>query len=158
MNSCTLVELIGKRAGVGFPRIGASSSVSSAVTMMSVLGVSAMLVMREDGLLGGLFSDDELLAKVVAAGLDVQATPLSLVMNRGVRLVGPQVSVEQALEMLRLEGLNYAVVIEGAVVYGLLAMRDLVAEAVCAVETPPEVPSQTSPSGASQTEAQGPAS
>lgn len=156
MKSCTLIELIEKKAGVGFPRIAASSSVSTAVTMMSVLGVSAMLVMREDGLLGGLFSDDELLSKVVATELDVRNTPLSLVMNRGVTLIRPEVTVEQAIEVLRLDQLTYAVVIEGAVVHGLLSMRDLVAEAVCAVEPLPAVLSQIPTTENLQSEAQDP--
>ncbi len=148
MNPCTLVELIEQLADSGLPRIPASASIAAAVQMMSMRGVSALLVIREDGLLGGLFSEHEVLTKVVATRRDPHTTPLSLVMNRGVRLVGPEVSVENALEMMIAEQHAYIVVIDGAVIHGLLALRDLAAHVMRPEDTAAPQALQPEPSRA----------
>ena len=62
--------------------------------------VGAVLVMTEDRLVAGIFSERDLLARVVRAGRDPASTPLSLVMTRDVRFVSPGTTTEAALSLM----------------------------------------------------------
>ncbi|MDH4290179.1 MAG: CBS domain-containing protein, partial [Aquincola sp.] len=70
------------------------------------------------------------LARVVAAGLDVNSTTLSLVMTRNVKFVSPGTSSEAALALMHLHRFRHLLVIDGPRVYGLVSMRDLVVQII----------------------------
>jgi CBS domain-containing protein len=92
--------------------------------------VGAVLVMTEDGLVAGIFSERDLLVRVVAGGLDPKATTLSLVMTRDVKFVTPGTSSEAALALMHLHRFRHLLVIDGPRVHGLVSMRDLVLQMI----------------------------
>jgi CBS domain-containing protein len=106
--------------------IPASAMVMDAVEVMTAREIGAVLVMTEDGLVGGIFSERDLLVRVVRAGRDPRTTPISLVMTRDVRFVSPGTTTEAALSLMHLQGFRHLLVIDGPKVYGLISMRDLV--------------------------------
>lgn len=73
-----------------------------------------------------MFSERDLLARVVNAGRDPAATPLSLVMTRDVRFVSPGTTIEAALALMHVHRFRHLLVIDGPAVKGLVSMRDLV--------------------------------
>jgi signal-transduction protein with cAMP-binding, CBS, and nucleotidyltransferase domain len=106
--------------------VPASASVGDAVQRMTAHQVGAVLVVTEDGLVGGIFTERDLLVRVVAAGRDPKSTPISLVMTRDVQFVSPGTTIEAALSLMYLQNHRHMLVIDGARVYGLVSMRDLV--------------------------------
>ena len=82
--------------------------------------------MTEDGLVAGIFTERDLLVRVVNAGRDPKPTPLSLVMTRDVRFVSPGTTIEAALALMHVHGFRHLLVIDGPQVHGLVSMRDLV--------------------------------
>jgi len=100
--------------------------VAQAVDVMTAREVGAVLIMTEDGLVAGIFSERDLLARVVQAGRDPRATPISLVMTRDVRFVSPGTTIEAALALMHVQRFRHLLVIDGPRVYGLISMRDLV--------------------------------
>jgi CBS domain-containing protein len=92
--------------------------------------VGAVLVMTEDRLVAGIFSERDLLVRVVRAGLDPASTPLSMVMTRDVRFVSPGTTTEAALALMHVLGFRHLLVIDGPRVFGLVSMRDLVFQIV----------------------------
>ena len=106
--------------------IAASASVADAVAVMSQHEVGAVLIVTEDGLVGGIFTERDLLMRVVAAGRDPKTTPISLVMTRDVQFVSPGTTVEAALSLMYVQHHRHMLVIDGPKVYGLVSMRDLV--------------------------------
>jgi len=106
--------------------VAASASVADAVALMSQREVGAVLIVTEDGLVGGIFTERDLLMRVVAAGRDPKTTPISLVITRYVLFVSPGTTVEAALSLMYVQHHRHMLVIDGPKVYGLVSMRDLV--------------------------------
>ena len=108
----------------------ASASVGEAVDLMAEREIGAVLLMTEDGLVAGIFTERDLLMRVVKAGRDVRTTPLSLVMTRNVRFVTPGTTIEAAMALMHLQRHRHLLVIDGPKVHGLVSMRDLVYQIV----------------------------
>jgi CBS domain-containing protein len=105
--------------------VPASSTIAEAVTLMVEREVGAVIVMTEDNLTGGIFTERDLLTRVVHAGLDPKATPISMVMTREVRFVTPGTTVEAALALMHVNRHRHLLVMDGPRVMGLVSIRDL---------------------------------
>ncbi len=121
----TVADVVGHRRSDELISVPAEASVREAVAVMAEREVGAVLVMTEDRLVAGIFSERDLLVRVVDAGRDPGTTPLSLVMTRDVRFVSPGTTVEAALALMHVLGFRHLLVIEGPRVFGLVSMRDL---------------------------------
>lgn len=105
--------------------VAAAATVAEAVDVMASCDVGAVLVLTEDGLVAGVFSERDLLVRVVNAGRDPKTTQVSLVMTRDVRFVSPGTTIEAALALMHVHRFRHLLVIDGPRVYGLVSMRDL---------------------------------
>jgi CBS domain-containing protein len=114
-------ELIGVPAG---------ATVAEAVAVMVERRIGAVLIRNEDGLVDGIFTERDLLTRVVHAGRDPKTTPISLVMTRDVRFVSPGTTVEAALSLMTVNRHRHLLVIDGPRVYGLVSIGDLVREMI----------------------------
>jgi CBS domain-containing protein len=130
MHTLTVAELIQDRRADELYTLPASACVARAVALMAEREIGALLVMTEDGLVAGLFSERDLLVRVVAAGRDAATTPLSLVMTRDVKFVTPATPSEAALALMHLHRFRHLLVIDGPRVHGLVSMRDLVVQII----------------------------
>jgi CBS domain-containing protein len=130
MTPLTVAELVKDRRADELILLPASASVADAVAVMAEREVGAVLVMSEDGLVAGLFSERDLLTRVVAVGRDPQKTPLSMVMTRDVKFVTPGTPTEAALALMHLHRFRHLLVIDGPRVHGLVSMRDLVVQII----------------------------
>ena len=130
MTEQTVADVVAHRRSDELISVPASASVSEAVAVMAEREVGAVLVMTEDRLVAGIFSERDLLVRVVRAGRDPASTPLSLVMTRDVRFVSPGTTTEAALSLMHMLGFRHLLVIDGARVFGLVSMRDLVFQLV----------------------------
>jgi CBS domain-containing protein len=106
--------------------VPASATAREAVAVMHARDIGAVMVMTEDGLFAGIFSERDLLARVVHAGRDPGTTPISLVMTRDVQFVSPGTTIEAALSLMHVRRFRHLLVIDGPTVHGLVSMRDLV--------------------------------
>jgi CBS domain-containing protein len=130
MSNLTLAELVKDRRADELVTLPAEASVADAVAAMTEREIGCVLLMNEDGLVAGIFSERDLLVRVVAAGLDPKDTPLSLVMTRDVKFVAPETSTEAALALMHLHRFRHLLVIDGPHVRGLVSMRDLVVQII----------------------------
>ena len=125
MASQTVAAVIRDRGIEDLISVPASATVAEAVATMAARKVGAVLLMTEDELVAGIFSERDLLTRVVHAGLDAQATPVSMVMTRDVHFVSPGTTIEAALALMWVQRFRHLLVIEGPRVCGLVSMRDL---------------------------------
>jgi CBS domain-containing protein len=130
MSHLTVESLLEDRRSDELISLSAASSVADAVALMAEREVGAVLVMSEDGLVAGIFSERDLLMRVVRAGLDPKNTPLSMVMTRDVKFVTPNTTTEAALALMHLHRFRHLLVIDGPHVHGLVSMRDLVVQVI----------------------------
>lgn len=110
--------------------VPAWATVGDAVDLMAEREIGAVLVMTEDELVGGIFTERDLLMRVVKAGRDTRNTPISMVMTREVRFVTPGTTVEAAMALMHMQRHRHLLVMDGPNVHGLLSMRDLVFQVV----------------------------
>jgi CBS domain-containing protein len=85
------------------------------------------VVLVEGGRLSGIFSERDLLRRVVAAGKDPAATTVGSVATREVVSVAPKASLRQCAETLKAHGVRHLPVVESGRVVGILSARDFFA-------------------------------
>jgi CBS domain-containing protein len=130
MKTMLIEEVVRDRGSDELYKVQASASVGEAVEEMAQREVGAVLVVNEDQLVAGIFSERDLLMRVVRPGLDPRTTPLSLVMTRELCFVTPGTTLEAAMALMHMRRHRHLLVIDGPVVYGLVSMRDLVYQVV----------------------------
>jgi CBS domain-containing protein len=119
-------DVLAQKASSELVTVDASATVSEAVSMMAQRRVGAVVIKNEDGLADGIFTERDVLVRVVDAGRDPQTTPISMVMTRDVRFVTPGTTVEAALSLMHMNRHRHLLVIDGPRLYGLVSMGDMV--------------------------------
>ena len=105
--------------------VDAGATVIDAVNALAGHRIGAVLIRNEDGLVDGIFTERDLLLRVVHAGLDPATTPISMVMTRDVRFVSPGTTVEAAMALMQLNRFRHLLVMDGPRVHGLVSMGDM---------------------------------
>ena len=100
-----------------------STSVAAAVTVMGMQRIGALLVMERERL-EGIFTERDL---VRALSYDIGAASQAVAqwMTRSPTTVGPETSVERALEIMLAGNFRHLPVTEGDRVVGVVSIRDL---------------------------------
>ena len=98
--------------------------VAEVARRMAELKVGAILVLRQ-GELRGVFSERDLMVRVVLAGLDPAATPVEQVMSTEITTVSETATPEDAMESMRAHNCRHLPVLRDSTVVAFLSMRDL---------------------------------
>ena len=126
MEEQTVQTVLGlKRDADTLITIDAGATVLEAVAAMVEHRVGAVLIRNEDDLIDGIFTERDLMVRVVHAGRDPKTTPISMVMTRSVRFVTPGTTVEAAMALMHLNRHRHLLVIDGPQVHGLVSMGDM---------------------------------
>ncbi len=126
----TVEEVVRNKVSDELISVPASSTVSEAVAVMAARRVGAVVIKTEDDLVGGIFTERDVLVRVVHAGRDPKTTPISLVMTRDVRFVTPGTTIEAALSLMHVNRHRHLLVIDGPHVHGLISIGDLVRQMI----------------------------
>ena len=105
--------------------VTSAQTVSEVARRMSELNIGAILVI-DDGDLRGLFSERDLMMRVVVAARDPNTTPISAVMTRNLATIDETATVEEALECMHQHNCRHLPVMQEGRVSGFLSLRDLV--------------------------------
>ncbi len=127
------LDLILEEKGRYLHVIAPEATVIEAATMMCQARVGALLVMRSNTLVG-IFSERDVMSRVVLAGLDPKATCVGDVMTRDVVCVAIDVSPDEAMAIITDRRMRHLPVIEGRRVVGVVSIGDLVHWAIRARE------------------------
>jgi CBS domain-containing protein len=100
------------------------STVAEAAALMTQRGVGALVVRGAAGEVGGIFTERDVMCRVVAEGRDAARTRLADVMSPNVRQVDADATVEDVLRLMVVHGHRHIVVRDGGG-YGLVSIRDL---------------------------------
>ena len=110
-------------------QVEADELVIDVVSLMVSKNVGAVAVIRQ-GELAGLFSERDLMKRVVHEGRDPRVTKMSEVMTRDLVTVAPDRNLEDCLELMRERGFRHLPVCQGKQLRGVISLRDLLAHAV----------------------------
>jgi len=109
------------------------TSVRAAVAIMAERGISAVMV-GEGGRLDGIFTERDLVRRVVAADRDPATTSLAQVMTPDPDTLRPDDTAAEALQRMRAKGYRHLPVVDGATIVGMVSIRDLFAVVLEEVE------------------------
>lgn len=99
-------------------------TVAEVARQMTELHVGAILVLNE-GQLRGVFSERDLMKRVVLERLDPELTPVRDVMTQALATIDEGASVEDALQAMESNNCRHLPVTRGSRVVAFLSMRDL---------------------------------
>jgi CBS domain-containing protein len=105
-----------------------STTVRAAARNMAERHIGAVLI-GQGSRLQGIFTERDLLIRVVARGLDPHTTRRKEVMTPDPDTVEPNDWASLALERMRTSGYRHVPVVEDGVVVGIVSLRDLYAAA-----------------------------
>lgn len=102
-----------------------TATVLEAAELMSRREVGAVLIRRGAGPVDGIFTERDVLKRIVTERRDPHSTKVADVMSRNVRHVSPATTMEQALQLMVTHRYRHLLVQEGNQVLGLISIRDL---------------------------------
>lgn len=105
-------------------QVGEFDTVAQVARQMAELHVGAILVLNGESL-RGIFSERDLMKRVVLEHLDPETTPVRVVMSTDVVAVDELASLEEAMELMQSHNCRHLPVTRGSRVVGFLSMRDL---------------------------------
>jgi CBS domain-containing protein len=116
-----ILEAKGRKICVAAP----DDTVIAAVEAMCVAHIGALLVM--DGqVLCGIFSERDLMSRVVLARLDPGVTRIGDVMTRDVVCIAPDLSLREAMRIVTTRRVRHLPVADHGRIIGLVSIGDLV--------------------------------
>ncbi len=117
----TVAEILERR-----PLIHADSSdnIRNVAQKMAEKNVGAVAVL-DKGKLVGVFSERDLMTRVVARGLNPEKTPVQDVMSRSLVVADPREDLESALQKMNSQGCRHLPVVDRGNLIGMISLRDL---------------------------------
>jgi CBS domain-containing protein len=100
------------------------ASVADVAALMAQKGVGAVIVRGAGSEIGGIFTERDVMCRVVAEKRDAARTRVSEVMSPNVRQVNADATVEDVLRLMVVHGHRH-ILISDASGYGLVSIRDL---------------------------------
>ena len=101
-----------------------SQTVFEAANYMVDCNVGAVPVLQDTKLVG-IFSERDIMKRVVTEGRNPLTTRISDVMSTDVTTVGPGAASEEAMCLMQTHGVRHLPVCEGRTLVGFLSLRDL---------------------------------
>ena len=99
-------------------------TVRTAAERMSERNIGAAAVVKE-GALAGVFSERDIMTRVVAKGLNPDATSVDAVMTKEILVAGPEENVDAALQKMHSIGSRHLPVVSEGKLVGFISIRDL---------------------------------
>ncbi|MGE3333041.1 MAG: CBS domain-containing protein [Rhodospirillaceae bacterium] len=107
-------------------KVSPRDTVRQAARLMRDKKIAAVLVMDLDRLVG-IVTERDMTVRVVAAGLDPDATPVREVMTTDPDTLAPSDTASDAIRMMKSRNYRHLPVVEGGQVVGMVSVRDLYA-------------------------------
>jgi len=119
----SIATLLAQKGGAVFT-IPSTVTVSEAVQEMNTRKVGSVLVMN--GLrLAGIFTERDVLRRVVGADVDPRFTPITKVMTSEVLTIGPEATVQEVMDLFTEKRCRHLPVMENGQLLGLISIGDV---------------------------------
>ncbi len=120
-----VATLLGRKTSSALRSLPPSATVADAVRLMNAHRLGSVLVLAE-GRLAGIFTERDVLTRVVGMGRDPLATPLAEVMTRDPVTVPPTATVEEVMKIITARRVRRLPVVDaGGAIAGVLSIGDV---------------------------------
>jgi CBS domain-containing protein len=123
------------RKGTDVVSIAPSATVLDAAQLMNDRGVGGVVVLDGNGALLGIFTERDILRRVVAAGRAPDTTRLSEVFSRDNVTSGPHTHVVECASIMSTRRVRHLPVIDAGGLHGLVTIGDVLAHRLSDQET-----------------------
>jgi CBS domain-containing protein len=100
------------------------ATVMHAVIKMNEQRVGSVLIMEDEQLVG-IFTERDVLRRVVGVGLDPKTTPVTNVMTGLVMTIGPDATLQQLMELFSEKRMRHMPVVRDGRVIGMISISDV---------------------------------
>ena len=111
-----------------------TATVADAARQMAEKHVASVVVTEGDDQLDGIFTERDMIDRVIAADRDPKATTLADVMTPHPVSVSPKATVLQAMAEMRDNNLRHLPVSDGGKVVGVVSIRDFVGDDIAELD------------------------
>jgi CBS domain-containing protein len=118
------ITAILERKGKNVYSVAPNVSVSDAVAEMNRHRVGSVLIIDNHRLVG-IFTERDVLRRIVGAGLDPKRTLVSDVMTAGVISISPEATIEETMVIFTEKRCRHLPVIEGGQLVGTISIGDI---------------------------------
>ena len=120
-----VTTLLGRKTSSALRSLPPSATVADAVRLMNAHRLGSALVLAE-GWLAGIFTERDVLTRVVGMGRDPRTTPLADVMTRNPMTVSPTATVEEVMEIITVRRVRRLPVVDATgAIMGVLSIGDV---------------------------------
>lgn len=125
----TVRELLARK-GSDVVSVAPTASVLDAARLMDERGMGSVLVLGDAQQLLGIFTERDLLRRVVAAGLPAATTLVQSVLTASPITCLPETSVEECSEIMNSRRIRHLPVVDASGLLGVVSSRDVLAHQV----------------------------
>ena len=104
--------------------LGPLASVRDAACAMTRANCGSVLIIDGVGPMVGILTERDLMTRVLAKGLDADATLVTQVMTRNPRCVAPETKVADAVVIMLERGFRHLPIVQGSRILGVFSIRD----------------------------------
>ena len=119
------IESILRRKGTDVTTIGPEASIKRAADWLSAKNIGALVVMRENAVLG-LISEREIVRAFSRYGETAGSIPVKEIMQHGVPTVSPDESVNRVMNLMTHHRVRHMPVLRGGQLAGIVSIGDVV--------------------------------
>jgi CBS domain-containing protein len=123
------------RKGTDVVSIQPTASVLEAARLMNDRGVGGVVVVDEDNALLGIFTERDILRRVVAAGLPPETTSVADVFTRDIVTCTPDMNVDEIGSIMTTRRVRHLPVVDVLGLHGVVTIGDLLAHRLSDQET-----------------------
>lgn len=120
----TSIATLLEHKGTAVSSVTSTVSVAAAVQEMNRHKVGSVLVI-DNGKLSGIFTERDVLTRVIAADLDPKTTAISRVMTANVLTVTPKVTVQEMMDLFSEKRCRHMPVMRGEQIVGVISIGDI---------------------------------
>jgi CBS domain-containing protein len=123
----TIGEILAAKAKPGTVKVDAEDSVLEAVRQMDRANTGSVVVLDGDRLVG-IFTERDLMRRVVLRSLDIAATPVSAVMTKELVYAQPDEPTEAVMSRMTQHRCRHLPVVDGESLLGVISIGDVMKE------------------------------
>ncbi|MGH7855790.1 MAG: CBS domain-containing protein, partial [Candidatus Binatia bacterium] len=123
----TIGEILAAKAKRGTVKVESADTVYEAVRQMDRANTGSVVVVQGERLVG-IFTERDLMRRVVLKGLDLTATPVSAVMTRDLVYSRPDEPAEAVMTKMTQHRCRHLPVVDGDNLLGVISIGDVMKE------------------------------